>query len=85
MRLWISLAGVLPLVIVFILMVYNGNGKLNYPGCGKENSPTRMKKKSPSCTVVDTTHTTRMDSNDTYECIPNHTETQEAGYGNSGN
>jgi hypothetical protein len=62
-----------------------GNGNLNYPGCGKQNSPTRMKKKSSSYKVVDTTPTTRMNSNDTYECISNYTETQEAGHGNSGN
>jgi hypothetical protein len=65
--------------------VLPGNGNLNYPGCGKQNSPTRMKKKSSSYKVVDTTPTTRMNSNDTYECISNHTETQEAGHGNSGN
>jgi hypothetical protein len=64
---------------------FSGNGNLNYPGCGKQNSPTRMKKKSSSYKVVDTTPTTRMNSNDTYECISNHTETQEAGHGNSGN
>jgi GTP cyclohydrolase II len=63
----------------------HGNGNLNYPGCGKQNSPTRMKKKSSSYKVVDTTPTTRMNSNDTYECISNYTETQEAGHGNSGN
>jgi hypothetical protein len=67
------------------LLELSGNGNLNYPGCGKQNSPTRMKKKSSSYKVVDTTPTTRMNSNDTYECISNYTETQEAGHGNSGN
>jgi hypothetical protein len=44
-----------------------------------------MKKKNPPYMVVVLTPTTRMNSNDTYECISNHTETQEAGHGNPGN